>query len=290
MHDDAAATERPFHASQWPRPIADPEAYDGGERLAITWDLGAVAEARKKQLIAAWIRRLPALRQVRRLNLWSCVTQPLFDAACAMEGLECLQIKWSHVREIDAIARLGTLRYLYIGSSTRIASVAPLAALKALRVLHIENFRSVEDFTPLAELTSLESLSVVGSLWSRQRLASLEPFARMTWLTSLALDTTGLDAVRPLANLRRLASLDLNNRLPMEEYAWLAARMPDTACRWFQPYLPLGNAIRCPRCKGDTRVMLTGRGSRMLCQVCDAAKLARHVAAFEMAKAAALDA
>jgi hypothetical protein len=131
MHDDAAATERPFHASQWPRPIADPEAYDGGERLAIAWDLGAVAEARKKQLIAAWIRRLPALRQVRRLNLWSCVTQPLFDVACAMEGLECLQIKWSHVREIDAIARLGTLRYLYIGSSTRIASVAPLAALKA---------------------------------------------------------------------------------------------------------------------------------------------------------------
>lgn len=292
MREEAghAAAVSPFHTSQWPRSIADPDAYDGGERLSLAWDLSAATATQKKKIMVGWVRWLPELRQVRRLNLWTCVTQPLFEAACEMPWLECLQIKWSHVRGIDSISRLRDLRYLYFGSSTKIPSVAPLAALRNLRVLHIENFKSVTDFTPLTELTSLESLAVVGSMWRRQRLTTLEPFARMTSLTSLALDSAGLKSLRPLAHLRQLVSLHLGNRLPMEEYAWLAAKLPDTRCQWFHPYLPLGDKVmRCPQCKGATRVMLTGRGASVRCLVCDEAEVRRHVGAFEAARAAATE-
>ena len=118
------ATWHPFHDSHWPRAIVDPAEYDGGDRLRLSWDLGQVSETEKKQAIRQWCSRLPELQQVRWLNIWSHVTQPLFDAACRMPNLETLQIKWSNIKNLDAIRQLTQLRYLSIGSSTRVESCA----------------------------------------------------------------------------------------------------------------------------------------------------------------------
>jgi len=63
-----------------------------------------------------------------------------------MPGIECLQIKWSNVRDISPIAKLRHLRYLKFGSSTKIASIEPLAALSDLQLLEIENFKSIATF------------------------------------------------------------------------------------------------------------------------------------------------
>lgn len=146
------------------------------------------------------------------------------------------------------------------------------------------------DFSPLLALSALESLSVTGSLWTRQQLDSLEPFAQMTWLRSLTLDTTGLSSLRPLAALTNLRELGLGGRLPLAEYAWLSARLPDTACRWFAPYLEMaGSGLGpCVKCQGDTKAMLTGRGGGVICRVCDHAKLQKHEEAYATARARAL--
>jgi len=282
------ADENPFHISQWPGAIADPSGYDGGDRLRIALDLGDASEAHKQHVIAQWCARLPQLRSVRRLNLWSHVTQDLFDAACTLD-LECLQVKWSNVVDLGAIRHLGRLLYFYLGSSTRVQSLEPLAVLPRLHTLHLENLKLVTDFTPLTALRSLRSLSVTGSMWTRQRLGSLQPFAQMTWLESLALDTAHVDSVRPLAQLSGLRQLDLGGRLPLSEYAWLAAHLPRTECRWFAPYLDLAPSGigRCPRCQQDSRVMLTGKGGGVRCLHCDARRVSKHVAQFELLKAQA---
>lgn len=279
----------PFHASQWPKSITSFVDYNGGERLLLSWDLGRISEQERKQAIRQWSEKLPELNNVRWLSLWSHVTPPVFAAACRMPSLECLQIKWSNVRDIAAIENLRHLRYLYFGSSTKIESIEPLAALSSLRLLEIENFKLITDFTPLTRLTSLESLAVTGSMWSRQNVGTLEPFAQMTWLQSLALDTSKVKTVRPLANLRRLKFLDFGNRMPMSEYAWLSAMLPNTECRWFKPYLDLSGIgfSRCKQCKQDSKVMLTGKGSKLLCRVCDSKQIERHEAAFNAAKAEA---
>jgi hypothetical protein len=279
----------PFHISQWPKPISAGADYDGGERLQLAWELGRISEKEKRQAIKQWSEKLPELQNVRWLRIWSHVTPPLFEAVCRMSDLECLQIKWSNVRDISAIAKLQQLRYLYFGSSTKVESIEPLAALSKLRLLEIENFKLITDFSPLTRLTALESLAVTGSMWTRQDVGALEPFARMTWLQSLALDTSRVTSLWPLANLKRLKSLDLGNRLPMPEYAWLSAMLPATECRWFKPYLDLaGTGIgRCAQCKQDSKVMLTGGGAKTLCRICDKARLERHEAAFNAAKAKA---
>jgi hypothetical protein len=283
------ATEYPFHVSHWPKAIVDPDEYDGGDRLRLSWDLGRVSEAEKKQAIRQWCLKLPELQHVRWLSIWSRVTPPLFEAACQMRNLECLQIKWSNVRRLDPIAGLGQLRYLSIGSSTKVESVQPLAALSGLRLLEIENFKLISDFSPLLSLTALESLAVTGSMWTRQKVATLEPFAAMTWLKTLAVDTSNIKSLRPLANLRSLETLGVGGRLPMEEYAWLAAKLPDTQCRWFSPYLDLASTGigHCPQCRQDSKVMLTGKGARVLCRSCDKEKLQRHEVAFLAVKVAA---
>jgi hypothetical protein len=280
----------PFHVSHWPGSIVEPSAYDGAERLSIGFDLGRLSEKEKKLAIKRWCATLPGHQAVRWLNIWSHVTPPLFDAACSMLDLECLQIKWSNVKDISAIAQLKNLQYLFIGSSTKIDNIDPLAELANLKILHIENFKLISDFSPLQKLNSLQSLNVTGSMWSRQNVGSLEPFARMTWLDALTVDTANVESIRPLASLKNLRYLNVGNRLPMAQYAWLAAQLPQTRCRWFQPYLELTSTGigRCPTCKQTTRVMLTGRGSKMLCTSCDAAKVQKHVVAFELAKTSAM--
>ncbi len=107
------------------------------------------------------------MHKVRWLSIWSNATQPLLDAACQMRKLECLQIKMSNATSLAAIDKLVQLRYLHIGSSTKVQSVEPLASLSILRLLELENFKLISDFSPLLALEGLESLAVTGSMWSR---------------------------------------------------------------------------------------------------------------------------
>jgi hypothetical protein len=280
----------PFNHHHWPPFITHPEDFPGGDSLGLQWDFGLPPGQDKRKLIAAWSQRLPQLQQLKRLSIWSQVTRPPFEAACTLGGLEALELKWSNLQSLEPIRHLRQLRALRIGSSTRIESIEPLADLAELRFLHIENFAKITDFSPLCRLTRLESLVVDGSMWSRQAIASLEPFACMTWLKSLAVDTSTVTSLRPLARLQTLEQLDVGGKLPFEEYAWLSAKLPNTCCRRFAPFIELtGSGIdKCKKCAQPAMVMPTGRNKPFLCKHCDEAKLRKHVEAFETARRSAL--
>ena len=124
--------DKTFHTNQWPRAISNPDEYDGGEVLSLSWDLGTVSESEKKKIIQAWIAKLPTLKNLKRLNLWSQVTQSIFDAVCELPQLEVLQIKWSNVQDLSAISKLQNLWGLSMGSSTRVKSIEPLMLLQSL--------------------------------------------------------------------------------------------------------------------------------------------------------------
>ena len=282
-------TDNPFHTSHWPTSITHPDQYESGTTLSLSWDLGDISDSEKKKVIAAWVKSLPLLSHITHLRVWSHVTQPLFDAICELSNLEVLQIKWSNVSRLDAIRNLSALKALSIGSSTRVESITPLAALQSLELLEIENFKLITDFSPLVDLRSLRHLSVSGSMWSKQAVASLEPFAKMTWLSSLCVDTSNVKSLRTLEPLTNLKSLGIGGRLPYDEYAWLSAKLPNTECQWFQPYLDLSESgySPCTSCGEKSMVMVTGKGKPVLCRHCDDAKLAKHVGLFEQARAAA---
>jgi hypothetical protein len=289
----------PFHTSHWPRSISGPEelaaaplAREGPQaaRLRLSWDLGShVTEQQKKATIKAWCAELPKMQELRWLSVWSHATPPLFEALCQLPGLECLQIKWSNLKSLDGIENLRNLKYLWIGSSTRVASIEPLAQLENLEFLSIENFKLIDDFTPLTRLTKLHTLEVAGSMWTRQKVGTLEPFAQMHWLKSLAVDTAGLDSLAPLARLKNLRRLGLPGSMPMPEYAGLAAQLPQTECRWFAPWIDLADSGigKCDKCGQLSKIMLTGKGGGVLCRHCDAPKVKKREAAYEAAYQAA---
>jgi hypothetical protein len=284
----AMESDNPFHRSDWPKSIVRPDSIHPGESLSLDWDF-SVSGGEKKKLIAAWVEVLPTLRHLRRLRVWSHVTQPLFDAICTIGNLEQLQIKWSNVRSLDRIEGLSRLESLGIGSSTRVESIQPLVGLQGLEHLELENFKLVTDFSPLVDLRRLRSLVVTGSMWARQAIESLEPFSRMTWLESLCVDTSHVKSIGVLKTLTGLRFLGLGGRLPYEEYASLSVKLPHTECQRFQPYLDLSKSgySACKACRRKSMVMVTGKGKPVLCQHCDAQKLANHVRLFEQAQARA---
>lgn len=273
----------------WSTTVTSPEQYDGGPKLSIAWDLGAVPDKDKKKTIARWVQALPTLTQLRCLQIWSHVTQPVFDALCELEELEVLQLKWSNIQHLDAIKRLRQLKALHIGSSTKIQSIEPLTELPQLEILDIENFKLISDFAPLERIRTLRDLSVTGGMWGRQPIADLVPFARMTFLHTLTLDTSTLKSIRALASLTQLKTLNVGGRLPYEDYAWLSAKLPHTECWRFVPYTDASNILGpCPRCKQRSMVMLTGKGKPTLCRHCDKARFDKHVALFEQVRADAV--
>ena len=280
MENQAQLEWNPFNTIHWPRVVTYSSEYGGGERLSFGFDLGAVPENEKKLVFKQWCTILSSAPQkLRWLKIWSHTTQPLFDAACQNEHLECLMIKWGNIKQLDAIKNLKNLKYLYIGSSTKIESIESLTELTQLKYLHIENFKLINDFTPFSKMHSLESLSITGSMWGFQKIDSLEFLSKMTWLKSLAIDTHNIQSLRPLADLKNLKELYLGGRLPVEEYARLSVQLPNTYCQWFTPYLDLADSGigLCKKCKKQTMAMLSGgRGTKTVCRRCDAEKLKNH--------------
>jgi hypothetical protein len=277
-------SESPFHADAWPDAIRLPAEITPGTRLTLGWD----ADADTKKNIAAWVEALPKLQQLSGVCAWTHVTPALFEALCTLRGLTHLQIKWSNLEKLDAIAGLRKLTHLHIGSSTRVESIEPLCEVGSLQYLAIENFKRITDFSPLARLTGLRELRIVGSMWTRQAVESVEPLATMTWLEELWVDTSNTKSIRPLERLQNLRFLAISGRRTVEEYAWLAGRLPRTRCQWFEPFLDLSakGFGACRKCKQQTMVMVTGKGKPTLCRSCDEAKLARHVQQFEDLRAA----
>ena len=90
----------PFHVTQWPRAISYPPEYKGEERLSLKWDLGVVPDNEKKKIIKDWAAKLPELESLRWLSIWSLVTPPVFEAACRLSALECLELKSSNLTSL----------------------------------------------------------------------------------------------------------------------------------------------------------------------------------------------
>jgi hypothetical protein len=152
----------------------------------------------------------------------------------------------------------------------RIRSLEPLGTIKRLKRLHISTppgydasrkVFEVESLVPLGRLEALESLTMRGVLPLHDRLT-------------------------PLYRLRQLLRLDISHvyAFSLTDYALLACHLPDTSGHCLLPYFAASWAGNCPKC-GTARVALTGsapRSPRLLCPNCNQARLAKHVAEWDV--------
>ena len=192
-----------------PRAIAAPAEYDGGERLAVSCARPGQTPRQQRALIKEWCEMLPRLGGVRLLWLTFKVPQELFDAACRMRDLEGLWIKWSSIASIDNLRAPDRLKYFHLGSSTKLASIAPLRDCGNLRVLGLENLARIDRLDPLAALTQLEELYLEGSMWTTWKVATLAPIGQLRQLRYLSIANVKCadHSLTPLFGLRNLETL-----------------------------------------------------------------------------------
>ena len=265
-----------------PEAIRHPSEYDGGRHLNLACTQTDLKPSAQRKLVESWCEALPGLDKVEFLWFSSRANQPLFDAACQMKSLEGLYVSWSGIKSLNSIVRLRRLRYLYLGSSPSLASLAPLEEAAPLEWLELENIAACSDLSFLAAHPSLKGLGVSGVENKYLNVHSLAPLTHLQALewASLRLVRIKSGGLWPLARLRRLKYLYLSNKYPMEELAALAGMRPDIQCDLFQPIAPV-EYMTCKKCGTHNLVMLTGKGKPCLCPSCDEERLKRHIDAFE---------
>jgi hypothetical protein len=200
---------------------------------------------------------------------------------------ECKSLKQLHLgynfraSNLTCLKNLEHLEVLTIDSCSKMNTLDEICEFSNLQGLGIVNFKNIHDIEPVSRMTNLTELEVSGSIWTRMTIRSLEPLADLHKLTFLELTNTKVvdESLDPLRTLRNLKELRLSNRYPMEEFAKLSGTLTDTHCDWFKPFVKFG--LPCKRCGSEATVMLTGKGTRILCENCDSEKLKRHVLAFE---------
>lgn len=212
-----------------PAPISDIEEYTGTDKLNLVCTQLDSTSSNQKRLVKEWVQTLRGLKQVRFLWFNSRVSQELFDAACQIEGLKGLYIKWSVIKDISALKAAEQLQFLSIGSSPGIQNVEVLSDLRQLIVLELENIKKLRQLEVLGNLTQLEALAVTGSTWTKQIVESLSPISRLSSLRYLCLiSLRSLDrTLLPLRELTSLVNLLTAYWWPIEDFKLLRESLPN---------------------------------------------------------------
>ncbi|HOX11159.1 MAG TPA: hypothetical protein PK333_04180 [Candidatus Moranbacteria bacterium] len=170
-----------------PRAIKSPEQYSGQERIDLRCTQLDLDSKKQKNLTASWCAYLPTLEKIKYLWFDSKVNQMLFDAACQMENLEGLHIKWSSIKSLDNLLNLKNLKYLHIGSSTKIENINCIGNLNKLIVLEIAHFKKISQIDPIGNLVQLEGLAIEGNIDTTYIIETLKPLENLALLRHLSL-------------------------------------------------------------------------------------------------------
>jgi len=174
----------------------------------------------QKKLIQFWYNELPKLTSVKYLWFCSRVNQEMFEAACNMENLEGLYIKWSGIKTIDSLKKLKNLKHLHIGSSGQVENIRVFRDINWLTTLCLEQLNKVTDFNDIAGTTNLEGLGIDGSIWTAQKIDTLKPIGQLEGLKYLTLTNTRTKdkSFDPLLNLKELIRFNSSWNYPVTEF------------------------------------------------------------------------
>ena len=168
--------------------ITYPEDYKKSEWLdVVCTQIYNLKPIEQRKLVEKWCEVLPNLEKVKYLFFSCNVPQNIFESVCLMPSLELLFIKCSSVNDISSLAKLKSVRYFHLGSSTKVESIGIFGNMENLIYLSLENIKKINDIKPLSNLKNLMCLSICGSVWTTQVVETLEPLKYLQKLQYLNL-------------------------------------------------------------------------------------------------------
>ena len=66
------------------------------------------------------------------VDICSAVDQKVFDALCCQDSIESLRIKWLRCKQINEIAKLKSLKKVFLAHALSLVDISPLAKLENL--------------------------------------------------------------------------------------------------------------------------------------------------------------
>jgi hypothetical protein len=256
---------------------------------AISQDVAEIpADARFAHLVPGEnLDRLAELTSLEVLNTGGS-TKKMLPLVGRLPRLRELFVTDIGMASLKPLADLSTLEFAYFLASSRLKDLRPLCGLPALRYLFL-HASGLRDLSAAAGLTQLVSLHLLAG----RTVDSLEPFGGLHNLRHLSVffDAVGDGSLAPLGRLKGLRSLALRGeRVPLEEFARLAAALPHTEGTHRSPFLPPRSpdeSRTCRRC-GRRGGYVTVGPWRVLCPRCDARAIRRHVIRWEILLSAAI--
>ena len=196
------------------------EDYKPSEKLNLYITQTNLKPSHQKKNYEDWCERLPELNEVKFLWLPSKVNQKIFDAVCQMPSLEGLWIKWSGIKNIDNLIQLKNLKHLHLGSSSQVENIEVLGRLYNLETLETEQLNKISDFSVISNLTQLQGLGLDGSIWTAQKIDSLEPIRELKKLKFLTTTNSRIKdkSFDPLLSLNELVRFNCSWNYPESEF------------------------------------------------------------------------
>ena len=179
-------------------------------------------------------RGLREFESLRELVIF-CPNQDAIAEIGHLQNLEFLYIDETRATDLSPLTGCISLRHLTIKGATQTASLDWIRGLPPLESLLIENFKKITDISPMASQKSAKALGVEGSMWTRQKVDSFEPFSELEALEALFI--TNCMPVRhglvPLHNLHNLRFLEAPGFYSEDEFSDLQRSLPRLKCSWF---------------------------------------------------------
>jgi len=208
-----------------------------------------------------------------------------FSNVCRSLTAKTIYFYEMRVTDVSALTEISKARKIAINWNSKLSDLMPLSGLINLEALALINTPKANDLSFLSSLKNLRAFEFSGSptLSSKNNAITLDPIEELTQLEELRLEglTVRTGGLRPLAKCPDIKRLVVSNTFATDDFAYLAAMLPNTECRYFRASVPvIGDALG----EGiDT--MVVGKRKPFLNSKADAKRLKRYHDKFAQLKA-----
>ncbi|MEB8431923.1 hypothetical protein OO007_06755 [Cocleimonas sp. KMM 6892] len=166
------------------------------------------------------------------------VNQSFLNEISQLQKLEYLEIETITAEDLTDIGNLSNLRTLKIYGIRKANNFSFINKLPNLNVLLIENTKQISD---LGFLSNAHNLSVIGfeeSMYTKQKLDSLQPLSNLQnlealFMSSVQLKDKNLNYLSSMPNLKYFAPARF---APKSSFVSLRKALPLLVCNWCDKY------------------------------------------------------
>lgn len=182
-------------------------------------------------------RGIARFSSLRKLGA-NMVNQVFFEEICELENLEYLSIETVTAENLTSLKKLHKLRVLKIDSLRRATDFSVLAELSGLTGLYVVNAKHLQTLDFLSNAHHLSRTAIEGSMWTKQKIASLAPLRGLRALQSLFMTSVQLTDkdLSYLVECPQLLELQCARFAPKTNFEQLRQLMPDLQCEWCDEY------------------------------------------------------